>query len=801
MRNELKEKFKAFSKQESKFILYLPENIKNSIDKGSNKSLKGQKNTNTTSSNFKTTKGCSLQSPQQKPTTTAPSQQQRRREASKSPIIFYYRKNSLEVDDNDSTLETEDFLMITPIRKSSDMLSPAKSESTSSKGIILDSSLFPTLIVNFAQELPGDNIKQDFLDLVYFMQKNKEECIQKKLPKSEMLCSIYLKSETRSALKKLLKELVEQLHEEPISLRQKYKEAISFIRAQYFKLTAENLPPHMAQQATKFAESELQKLSHHVMSIQREDYLIFSKHILNQVYRFIMKLLEKFTPIFGAETFKPTKKGSVDYITLPKLFEKILESQELAFCRQFLIYTYDHYLSPSNLLLYLIYRYIVSKSSCNHLQDPKQTPKSIPFYSHKLKILRLAKFWLEERVEDFASDPSLFDLLGILLDLAVQNGNQEDPQFMETLNTLTYNYKTLAGSVQKQSIRSMRYSFDINGLVKDELLSIKDLSSLAHKKTSAMTAPTFFFQPNADDDEDGRQTSDTTPQENFALKRDKAKSLNQEKLGFKNLLIKSSDEIARQLTLIDAKQFSKINIREMIAKRWMKKDKSQSPGYQTSVERFNCMSYWIQFIVLSSKKLQERNEIVKKFLDIATICVQRYRNYCSPHYIFAAIVSLKNFDVISFDGIIKERYEMLRKVYVPDESYVKVYEKIFREIRLPSVPSLTIFLRLFLKIQDGVAFKVNFPSSTNSYLKFTTLLHLQDYCTEMRKFQRNIYQDYIEKDFTLYAYLKKGFKDEVTIPLHDPEESMEKVKKMVDDVKSDNLLLSILTFGLSKKLR
>jgi len=791
LRNELKEKFKAFSKQER-----------------SNKSLKGaapeKQKKNTTSSVFKAKGTAGFQSPQQTKPTIA--QSQRRREASKSPIIYYYRRNSLENDednDNDSTLETEDFLMITPIRKSSELMSPQKPEPKSS--LILDQSLFSPLIVNFAQELTGENIKQDFLDIVKFMQKNKEECLPKKLPKSEMLCSIYLKSETRSALKKLLKELVEQLHEEPISLRQKYKEAISFIRAQYFKLTTENLPPHMAQQATKFAESELQKLSHHVMSIQREDYLIFSKHILNQVYRFLMKLLEKFIPIFGAETFKPTKKGSIDYITLPKLFEKILESQELAFCRQFLIYTYDHYLSPSNLLLYLIYRYIVSKPCHNHHEiKQQQNTKSVPFYSHKLKVLRLTKFWLEERVEDFTSDPNLFYLLGVFLDLAQSSSgsNQEDPQFLETLSTLSYNYKTLAGSIQKQSIRSMRYSFDINGFVKDELLSVKDLSLLAHKKTSAMTAPSFFFQVNTDDD--GRQTNDTDnlpPSESFAVKRDKAKSLNVEKLGYKTLLTKSSDEIARQLTLIDAKQFSKINVREMIAKRWMKKDKSQSPGYQTHVDRFNCMSYWIQFIVLSSKKLQERNEIVKKFLDIATICVQRYRNYCSPHYIFAAIVSLKNFEVISFEGIIKERYEMLRKVYVPDESYVKIYEKIFREIRLPSVPSLTIFLRIFLKIQDGVAFKVNLPSSTNSYLKFTTLLHLQDYCTEMRKFQRNIYQDYIEKDFTLYAYLKKGFKDEVTIPFHDPEESMEKVKKMVDDIKSDNLLLSILTFGLHKKLR
>jgi len=742
--------------------------------------------------------------------------------ASKSPIIHHYGshgKRCGSLDDNnegETNYDPEDFLMITPILKSSEQ-SPLKPEPKMTN-LTLDESIFPQSVIVFAQELGGENIKQNLQSLVQFIYKNKEDYTTKKLPKSEMMCSIYLKSETLSAMKKLMKELVEHLQEEPISLRQKYKEAISFIRSQYFKIStvSSNLPSHMSQQATKFAESDLQKLSHHVMSIQREDYLLFSKHILNQTYRFLMKLLEKFTPIFGSETFKSTKRTLVDSITLPKLFEKILESQEVAFCRQFLIYTYDHYISPLNLLLYLTYRYIISKSSHCHETKQQNSKQGVPYFSNKLKILRMVKFWLEERAEDFTLDANLKYLLGLFVELAQSSVSyQDDPQLVETLNALSWNFKTLAGNPEKQSLRSMRSSFDICGFAHDEIQIMKDMS-ISHKKTSAVTSPSFLFQVSTQDptelEEDGRQVNsldnlpskslnlNTVPQEYYSS-RLKAKSLAEPKLGYKMLLTKSSDEIARQFTLIDVKQFSKISVREMIAKRWMKKDKSQHPGYQNHVDRFNTMSYWIQYIALTYKKTQERNEVVKKFLDIAMICIQRYRNYCSPHYIFAAVVALKNFDVISFEGIIKERFEFLRKIYVPDESYVKIYEKIFREIRLPSVPSLTIFLRIFLKIQEGVAFKVNLPASTNPYLKFTTLLHLQDYCSEMRKFQRNLYEDYIEKEISLYQYLKKDFKEEVTIPLHDPQESMEKVKKMVEDVKSDNILFTILSFGLNKKLR
>jgi len=145
LRNELKEKFKAFSKQESNFI---PRSrIFKRIDKGSNKSLKGaapEKQKNTTSSVFKAKGTAGFQSPQQTKPTIA--QSQRRREASKSPIIYYYRRNSLENDednDNDSTLETEDFLMITPIRKSSELMSPQKPEPKSSTYFLNNYFQFP----------------------------------------------------------------------------------------------------------------------------------------------------------------------------------------------------------------------------------------------------------------------------------------------------------------------------------------------------------------------------------------------------------------------------------------------------------------------------------------------------------------------------------------------------------------------------------------------------------------------------------------------------------------------------------
>lgn len=53
------------------------------------------------------------------------------------------------------------------------------------------------------------------------------------------------------------------------------------------------------------------------------------------------------------------------------------------------------------------------------------------------------------------------------------------------------------------------------------------------------------------------------------------------------------ETVAAQLTYIDWKNFSKINISELINKRWLKKDKTECPFYWKYVSRFNKFNYWL----------------------------------------------------------------------------------------------------------------------------------------------------------------------------------------------------------------
>jgi len=174
---------------------------------------------------------------------------------------------------------------------------------------------------------------------------------------------------------------------------------------------------------------------------------------------------------------------------------------------------------------------------------------------------------------------------------------------------------------------------------------------------------------------------------------------------------------------------------------------------------------------------------VKKFLDVAIFCLKRFHNYCAAHYIFSAIVSLQSFGVISLEGSNKEKYKTLSVVFSSHENYAVDYEKVFRGMTQASVPSLTTFLRIFLKLQEGVVFQIKLPDSENNYLKFPTLVQIQDYCNEMRRFQKNGFEDLIEKDERLYKYLKKEFRKEVPMNLEDQHEVMKYLSDMANEIK------------------
>ena len=360
----------------------------------------------------------------------------------------------------------------------------------------LDPTLFPKDIIQYVASLQGDDPKVVMRSLVDFLEQNKDQDIFYfvKRPKTEMVLSISLKDEKLLTFQNLLSELIEKLNEEPISVQQKYKDALLSMQKIQKKLTNNNKPKlalNLSNARNKIEENDLIQLSQYVSSLLKEDYLIASKEVLNKSDQFLTKTLQKFTATYESETFKFVKGVVIDYITLPKLLEKILESPDFSFCRRFITYTYDFYITPVNLLLFFIYKYFVPEP-LNTSNDELESFKNTFIKPRKLRILKLIKFWFEERIQDFPVNPHLIFLLGAFLDNIRPNiSMQIDAKIEEAFNALSTVYNNLLQPIPKKIKKHSRTVSLIDVDVEEELY-YKD-KSISKKKTSALTNPSFYF--------------------------------------------------------------------------------------------------------------------------------------------------------------------------------------------------------------------------------------------------------------------------------------------------------------------
>lgn len=641
--------------------------------------------------------------------------------------------------------------------------------------------------------------------------------------------------------RKLLQQVLTKLKEESITLKQKYRTEIEYIETKHSKIA------RSTTNSIKFEEKELQKLQAKITNIFQEKCLMDSQSVLSLIHHFLEKILERFPSLDRPNALKPGKGVIIDHITLPKLMENLLDTSDksASFYRTIVIYTYDAYVTAENLLLYLIQRYFDPEPrhmAASELRVYKAEVQK-PF---RLNILKIIRFWICERSGDFLRNRDIMTILNTFLDLA--KPLEKDRELFGTLNELSQNSEGLSHEITKKKKRICEEvddlvaplqsnSFTLNANKqdasllsrvisvsegphlslnrKDDIPKIKAAQSLTRMDASSDSIAPFILKTDSSTTcqtvKDSKSLSNGSNSSLSGLKMTSIRSEadikpvrsslkpvignkfrfwtgsngNKDYYDFKMLLEENSGTIARYLTVIDWKHFAKIDISEMIKKRWTKGDKTECPNYFKYVARFNSFCSWIQYIVLSEENSKKRNEIVEKFLEVAVICLHTYNNYSSSHYIFAALSSLEKFDVISFQESSMSNYGDLKKKFIPSENFLAIHKDIFGNMKSPAIPNLNFFLQSFLKLQDGVVFWIKLPeSSKHRYLKFPLVIQINDSCKEMRRFQKGAYENIkIQRGDILYKYLKKGFKNGVPIRLEERDESITQLTKMVIQVK------------------
>lgn len=192
-----------------------------------------------------------------------------------------------------------------------------------------------------------------------------------------------------------------------------------------------------------------------------------------------------------------------------------------------------------------------------------------------------------------------------------------------------------------------------------------------------------------------------------------------------------AEELAKQLTLIDAKNFHNIEIPEILA--WGKEQKEElSPNLCIFTEHFNKVSYWCRTHVLSFEKQKDREQVYVKFLKIMKH-LRRFNDFNSFFGILSALdcsaVRRLNWPKHLPEGL--SEYTSL----LDSSSSFKAYRDALAAAEPPCIPYLGLILQDVTFVYHGNADEL--PDGKVNFVKRWQLFNIVD---NVRRFKLTSYE-------------------------------------------------------------
>lgn len=330
--------------------------------------------------------------------------------------------------------------------------------------------------------------------------------------------------------------------------------------------------------------------------------------------------------------------------TLVKLVERVTSEKyadTLAFQGDYLL-TFRSFTTPQDLLKLMISRYNMAppKGLSYGQLQEWKTNKQKPI---RLRIINFLKNWLDRNWIDFIEDPALGNALSDFLNTDVMNsGNQT---------------------------------------------SAEQLGRLLQKKR--------------DDPNKEREAIFSTPPPKPMLPNVKKTSASSNSFGLMDF---NSEEIARQLTLIEFNLYRAIKPWEFFNQSWTKKNKEQlSPNIISMIKRFNRVSGWVATEIVKTDKLKDRIAVLVKFIEIGERC----RFYNNFNALMAIVGGLGNSSIFrlkqtwaGLNNKQRELFEELKELMSRQQNFQKLRAHM-KNVNPPIIPYLGIFLTDLTFIEDG----------------------------------------------------------------------------------------------------
>ncbi|KAJ6227905.1 ras guanine nucleotide exchange factor i-related [Anaeramoeba flamelloides] len=196
------------------------------------------------------------------------------------------------------------------------------------------------------------------------------------------------------------------------------------------------------------------------------------------------------------------------------------------------------------------------------------------------------------------------------------------------------------------------------------------------------------------------------------------------------------EEIARQLTLIEFKIYSKIKPSELLKLAWSKpKLRHKSPNVLKMIKRFNMVSIWVIAIILKSEKLKKRKKILTKLVKIATF-LRKHDNFNCVMTILSGLASPPiNRLKYTFEELPTKSttdLDKLGKELSSENSYEK-YRKKIKQASPPCIPYFALYLTDLTSVEEGNKDEIQ------GLINFGKRKLIYDLISEIQKFQKSPY--------------------------------------------------------------
>ncbi|KAI7886719.1 ras GEF [Lichtheimia hyalospora FSU 10163] len=198
-------------------------------------------------------------------------------------------------------------------------------------------------------------------------------------------------------------------------------------------------------------------------------------------------------------------------------------------------------------------------------------------------------------------------------------------------------------------------------------------------------------------------------------------------------------ELARQLTVMDFKLYSRIKPVECLDKNWGKGDSEHiAANVKASIEYSNQVTSWVTDSILSKEEVKKRAGVLKHWIYVAEKC-RLLNNFNTCMAILSA------FDNSSI-GRMKRTWELIgnrtiqtlagiRRLMGANKNFTE-YRDIIHKINPPCIPFLGIYLQDLTFIEDGNS---NFLKKSKHLINFAKRMKTAEVIRELQQYQSTPY--------------------------------------------------------------